>query len=429
LNGIRNVDETETDGQSYVEWLQAYSDYFDAAKDKNELEGKQANDAEVNTREDDHMEEPYKGRSIARVFMKGMIGDEESLPYRDQVDVVAGFAEQAICTDFEKAVALLDDRNSAGANPVRRRRGRPNWGPFTPKQLREELSKQVKHLPSPLKITNARCSASKSSRIRTSLHAAMMVKKATLKGGLCKSYSVPDESTSLIYLYRFLTDLNPSTMEAVLATAPRSHALALKNFFYEHLTGKAAMGVTIPVSLQTRILYNSGRLTIVFLIQSQGFKIFIFNLHIPLYVLKKSKELLEDSRIGFCSKPLRRSCRLPFLSGFESAPGSPDGDQCLYEAQISVTVTGINHRVWTAYGLFDTYHSSRDRVETYLQTKTPTGVPDPLTAGQLNAHNLIWKPREYFFKVFEIRINQVRREWRVILDKMVEDVEQYVLDK
>lgn len=38
-------------------------------------------------------------------------------------------------------------------------------------------------------------------------------------------------------------------MEVVLATAPRNHALTLKNFFYKYLTSKAAIGVTIPVRL------------------------------------------------------------------------------------------------------------------------------------------------------------------------------------
>jgi hypothetical protein len=141
----------------------------------------------------------------------------------------------------------------------------------------------------------------------------------------------------------------------------------------------------------------------------------------------ESKELLQDPRKGFGNKPLRRSWHLPFLSGSKSALGFPVGDQCLYETQISVTVTGIDHRVWTAYGLFDTYHGSNDNVETYLQTKTSTGGPDPLTAGQLTAHSLIWTPREYYFKVFEIRIKQVRREWRAIIDKVEEDVEKYVL--
>jgi hypothetical protein len=48
-------------------------------------------------------------------------------------------------------------------------------------------------------------------------------------------------------LSSFIPHLTPLAMEAVIATAPRNHALALKNFFYENLTNKAALGVTIPV--------------------------------------------------------------------------------------------------------------------------------------------------------------------------------------
>ena len=141
----------------------------------------------------------------------------------------------------------------------------------------------------------------------------------------------------------------------------------------------------------------------------------------------ESKELLQDSRRVFGNKPLRLSWQLPLLPWSKSALGFPAGGQCLCETQISVTVTGIDHRVWTAYGLFDTYHGSDDSVETYLQAEARTGGPDPLTAGQLTAHSLIWTPREYFFKVFEIRINQVRRQWRAIIDEVEEDVEKYVL--
>jgi hypothetical protein len=140
----------------------------------------------------------------------------------------------------------------------------------------------------------------------------------------------------------------------------------------------------------------------------------------------ESEELRNDSRKGLDGKALRKSLRLPFLS--KSAPRSSVGKQCLYESQISVTVTGIDHQVWTAYGSFDTYYGSNDSVEDYRQTKGHTGRPDPLTAGQLNAYNLIWTPREYFFKVFETRITQVTREWRAIADKVEDDVKQYVWD-
>jgi hypothetical protein len=103
-----------------------------------------------------------------------------------------------------------------------------------------------------------------------------------------------------------------------------------------------------------------------------------------------------------------------------------EGLQCLHEAQISVTVTGIDHWVWTAYGICDTYFGSGESIAAYDQWESRTGRPDPLTAGQLAANNHIWTPREYFFKVLEIRIIEVRREWNMIIDKVDSNVKQYV---
>ena len=142
--------------------------------------------------------------------------------------------------------------------------------------------------------------------------------------------------------------------------------------------------------------------------------------------MKESTELHKDSRKGFDSEPLRQSWHLPFLSGSKGKLRSSGGDQYLYETQISVTVTGIDHSIWTAYGSFETYYGTNDTVEAYRQTKSQTGRPDPLRAGQLNDYKFKGKPREYFFKVFEIRINQVRREWWAIADKVKDDIEKYV---
>ncbi|KAE9375793.1 hypothetical protein N431DRAFT_454401 [Stipitochalara longipes BDJ] len=336
--------QADPEGPTSIECLEAYFDHFNESKKENEDDDKQAKQIETNSQNDDHKEEPFNGSSIARVFMKGMIGDEEPLPYRDQVDVVAGFAEQATCQEVGRAVALLDDRDSAG------------------KSLRFKDTDQ---------------------------NAPPQV--------------IDHEESDVVRRVMFLTDLSPSALEAVLATAPRSHASALKNFFYEHLKGKASIGVTIP---------------------SQGFKVFTFSLQVPFYILTESKMLFQDPRKGFDEKQLRRSWRLPFLSPSKSAPGVLIGNYCLYETQISVTVTGIDHRVWTAYGLFDTYHGCNDNVETYLESKTRSGEPDPLAAGQLTTYNFISTPRHYYFKVFEIRINQVRKEWRAIVDKVEEDVEK-----
>jgi hypothetical protein len=147
-------------------------------------------------------------------------------------------------------------------------------------------------------------------------------------------------------------------------------------------------------------------------------------------VLREGKESLKDTRKKSDGKPLRHSWDLPFMSRSMSTSASTDKRHSLYEAQISVAVTGIDHWVWAAYGLVDTYFESNERVkesvDRYDQLKGRRGRPDPLAAGQIDASKPIWTPREYFLRVFEIRIKQVRGEWHNIVDKVENEVKQYV---
>ncbi|KAE9363248.1 hypothetical protein N431DRAFT_357282 [Stipitochalara longipes BDJ] len=295
-----------------------------------------------------------------------MVWDED-LPYRDQVDVVAGFCEQeyhTISGKEDKQVALLDDWSHRGEN-LTTERYRRLCGPLTSTQLRAVLRKQ-RFLPSLKLLTDP------------------------------NHFEEGDVARRIL----FLTDLNPSTMEAVLATAPRSQALALKNLFYKYLTAKASVGVTIP---------------------SIGFRTFTFELHLPFYVLKASRELLEDGRKTYHGEPLRRAWHLPFLSEPKNMLRISAGDQCLFESQISISVTGIDHHFWTAYGLFDTYYGSNETANSYHEARLRTnGLANPLAAGRLL--NPIVDPRQYFFRVCEARIIQVRREWNVLVDKLDNEV-------
>jgi len=142
------------------------------------------------------------------------------------------------------------------------------------------------------------------------------------------------------------------------------------------------------------------------------------------------KELLKDTRKKTGGKSLRESRKLPFLSRPLNASTSTDGVHCLYEAQMSVVVTGIDHWVWVAYGFFDTYFESKDMVAWYDQLSGTRGRrkgrADPLAAGLIDADKPIWTPREYFFKVLEIRMNQVLREWNGIFLWVEKEVKQYV---
>jgi hypothetical protein len=115
-----------------------------------------------------------------------------------------------------------------------------------------------------------------------------------------------------------------------------------------------------------------------------------------------------------------------------SASTSAAGLLCLYEAQTSIVVTGIDNRVWTAYGIVDTYFGSRESLQHYHEENGPSAQVDPLAAGQIPAIpsiSLIWGPREYFFKIVAIRINEARRAWRKIIDEVEGSVKQYVYCK
>jgi hypothetical protein len=257
IDGQQEKSETEAEDQICPDWLLAYPDYFDSFNNGNEKDGKQLEESWARRWERDENEEPCGRRGTARVFMKGMTGDEENLPYRDQVDVVAGFVEQAMYKGCEKPVALLDDRKSGDRMPLKQKDFRPRRWILTIKELRAELSKPVTdmlHLFTFRTCTDVLNSASKLVRLKKILLKALKMKHAMRRGGFCKLYHkallyvLSDRSNS----YRFLPDLIPSTMEVVLATAPRTHALALKNFFYKYLTSKAAIGVTIPVRLRAK---------------------------------------------------------------------------------------------------------------------------------------------------------------------------------
>ena len=143
--------------------------------------------------------------------------------------------------------------------------------------------------------------------------------------------------------------------------------------------------------------------------------------------LKRKFRPVQDSRKGHDGKPLRRSSHLPVLARGGNTLESSIENQCLYEAQISVIVTGIDHQVWTTYGCFDTYYGTDETADSYLNKGLITNrMGDPLTASKFRSNGLPSTPREYFFKVFEIRLIQVLRQWEAIVELMEEDVEMCV---
>ena len=101
--------------------------YGDLKKEKEELQRAQA----------------WKSRSPIRKFMEGFEGDEEALPYPDQVEKVVSFCEQGSSTGSKRHVALLHDANNGGPSSKKGPYCRPYKGPLTSQKFRDELEKQV----------------------------------------------------------------------------------------------------------------------------------------------------------------------------------------------------------------------------------------------------------------------------------------------
>jgi hypothetical protein len=93
----------------------------------------------------------------------------------------------------------------------------------------------------------------------------------------------------------------------------------------------------------------------------------------------------------------------------------------IHEAQISCVVAGSDDWRWVGYGFVDT------EIDGFLTdlSKDDLGL-DQIAAGNLEANIPIFKPRDYWLKVFEIRIEQVRKEWEYLIYKVERSVNQYV---
>jgi hypothetical protein len=92
------------------------------------------------------------------------------------------------------------------------------------------------------------------------------------------------------------------------------------------------------------------------------------------------------------------------------------GIRCLYEAQISVAVIGLDRWTWIAYAFDDTYFDY-DTIEPCAQFTDTIRRPGLYTR---DCNDPVWTPREYFLKTVEIKTEQVAKEWRGVVQKLPE---------
>lgn len=128
-------------------------------------------------------------------------------------------------------------------------------------------------------------------------------------------------------------------------------------------------------------------------------------------------------------RPLRRTGDLQFLRLAPFPTEASGSDDCIYEAQISVLVTGVDHWSWTAFAFVDTYYKGAgnlESVENYIDQVQLGAKFDPLTEGRYGAEPPVWRPREYFLRVLETRVKQVKREWHNTVFCILQRIEAHV---
>ncbi|KAF7158588.1 hypothetical protein CNMCM5623_003648 [Aspergillus felis] len=126
---------------------------------------------------------------------------------------------------------------------------------------------------------------------------------------------------------------------------------------------------------------------------------FVLQFHLPYYALRPDQPDLRDSR------GLRKH-------RYFRPPGEEKQD-CIYEAQLSLIVFGVDDFFWTAYFCEDTYFGGQDLVANCLQDEV-----DGPSLGRRMHKFPIWDPRYYFLSILATRTGQITLEWTVLVQSL-----------
>ncbi|KAI8626890.1 hypothetical protein F5Y19DRAFT_487470 [Xylariaceae sp. FL1651] len=305
--------------------------------------------------------------SFIRVAMKDSRNSERFLCRADRIEGFCGDLNiETLLSSSNgwamRPIALLDDRKADLVDMVKETGiCRSQKGPLNPKQLYFELKKP---------------------RYTTADTTMLSPGTSAVTGGPTIE---PDAERRLIYI----TDLNHYTIIVLLDTSSRQQAYFLRDFIYSHLVFTPSIGVTIPFT---------------------PFKSFAFEFHFPYYAWRKHPIQFQDER------HLRRSQPLGFLDVTPSGDRETSNGDCIYEAQVSFLIAGLDDSSWIGYAFVDTYHDGPHNEESVEVYNTKSNTPghyamDPLSGGWLQADRPLWSPRIYFLRLFEFRIEQIKQEW------------------
>ena len=149
--------------------------------------------------------------------------------------------------------------------------------------------------------------------------------------------------------------------------------------------------------------------------------------HLPYYAWRPlEQDSTNDLQLITTSRThrIRRSQGVKYLHKSHGEKMQTSIQEQIFEAQLSVLVTGIDNRFWTAYSFADVYFKTPDCSETaeyYHQANE-----DPHSGGKDGPNQVIWDAREFFLRILACRVEQVREEWNNVVSQLLQHIEPYV---
>jgi hypothetical protein len=135
----------------------------------------------------------------------------------------------------------------------------------------------------------------------------------------------------------------------------------------------------------------------------------------------------DTTRQKLDGSPLRHSEKVIPLPMTDSSLATEDGmNAYIYEAQLSVMVTGIDDWVWAAYCFVDVYFNVAGHKERVHHYSNPRIKLDPHSFGKHPADPPMWNPRGYFLRALQARMHQVRDEWVNSVEELKQRIDPYV---
>ncbi|KAI1623176.1 hypothetical protein EDD37DRAFT_682678 [Exophiala viscosa] len=155
---------------------------------------------------------------------------------------------------------------------------------------------------------------------------------------------------------------------------------------------------------------------------SDRFLTFQLSFSLPYFAWRTSPRPCKDQRLTRTNQPLRSFRDVsPLILVPNKLPAY------LYQAQISCVVAGFDEWTWTAHCLADSYFDGEDgeNVQQYSKDARDGASTNPFLHGVIEAGRPFHKAREFFLRVFSVRLKQVWKEWQTVVTNIKNSISRY----